>query len=322
MTEHPRVTIGLPVHNGQSFIAEAIESVMTQTFTDLELLISDNASTDATPDICREFEKKDKRIKYLRNENNIGAVQNFNNLVALSTGTYFKWLAADNGLKPTFVEKSVILLDNNPEVILVTSKYIQRDEVANSWRFFDYDHDLTALKPVERFRQLLSRKGLVCDRSNLPIWALMRKSQLQKTPLLGSFIGCDDCLLLDLAIRGEFAQLPQRLIILRHHNHAYHSMKAKNNDKEGHAEASWLDSRNPQKTYAPYWRRLTEYLKVIGNSDLNFSDKNKLRIFTLTYFAKKYRMLGSEIIYKIGLGPAYQNTKACIRNIKPQRSRA
>ena len=74
----PRVSIGLPIYNGERrFMSEAIESVLAQTFTDFELIICDNASTDRTPEICQQYARRDKRIKYYRNEKNIGILVNF-----------------------------------------------------------------------------------------------------------------------------------------------------------------------------------------------------------------------------------------------------
>ena len=79
----PKVSIGIPVQNGENFLEEAIKSILDQTFSDLELIISDNGSTDRTPDICRKYAKRDKRIRFVRNEENIGASENFNNLFKL-----------------------------------------------------------------------------------------------------------------------------------------------------------------------------------------------------------------------------------------------
>src|SRR3954470_1068595 len=92
----PRVSIGLPVYNGQRFLAPAVSSLLAQTFADFELVICDNASTDDTEAICRRFAERDPRVRYHRNEQNVGAAPNFNRALALSTGQYFKWAAHDD----------------------------------------------------------------------------------------------------------------------------------------------------------------------------------------------------------------------------------
>src|ERR1700726_2570792 len=97
-----KVSLGLPVYNGERFVKHAIQSVLDQTFSDFELIISDNASTDSTPDTCEEFARKDPRVPYIRQEINIGAKANFNRVFEYSRGEYFKWVAADDVCGPRY----------------------------------------------------------------------------------------------------------------------------------------------------------------------------------------------------------------------------
>lgn len=83
----PRVSIGLPVYNGEVFLAETLNSILSQTFQDFELIICDNASTDQTQEICRKFARQDERIRYYRNEANLGAAKNFNRVFSLARGS-------------------------------------------------------------------------------------------------------------------------------------------------------------------------------------------------------------------------------------------
>ena len=92
----PRVSIGLPVYNGQEFLEETLHSILNQTFNDFELIICDNASTDRTAEICRSFAKRDRRIRYYRNEINLGAAKNFNGVFFLARGEYLKWSDNDD----------------------------------------------------------------------------------------------------------------------------------------------------------------------------------------------------------------------------------
>jgi len=117
----PRVSIGLPVFNGENYLTEAISSVLNQTFTDLELVICDNASTDRTHAICCEYAAADQRVRYIRNESNIGAAKNYNLVWEKSTGTYFKWLAHDDRLLPGYVAATVAALEHDPGVVLCNS---------------------------------------------------------------------------------------------------------------------------------------------------------------------------------------------------------
>ena len=121
MYDRPTVSIGLPVHNGAAFLAEAIESIPAQTFTDFELVISDNASTDRTPEICRSYTAADGRIRYYRQEANIGAARNYNVVFQRSSGKYFKWAAHDDLIRPTYLARCVAALEADPEAVLCHS---------------------------------------------------------------------------------------------------------------------------------------------------------------------------------------------------------
>src|SRR6056297_227124 len=107
VTGAPTVSICMPVHNGENFIADAIDSIVAQTFPDFELIVTDNASTDRTEPIVRDFARRDGRIRYVRNEENIGAAANYNLGYELSRGRYVKWAAHDDTLSPNFLERTV-----------------------------------------------------------------------------------------------------------------------------------------------------------------------------------------------------------------------
>ena len=120
----------MPVYNGEKVIRRSIDSVLSQTFTDFELIISDNASTDSTSIICKEYEKKDQRIKYIKHENNKGPGFNFQFVLSESKSDYFVWLADDDYWEPTFLEKNVKVLDSNINVVGSISlvKFIRGDD--------------------------------------------------------------------------------------------------------------------------------------------------------------------------------------------------
>jgi glycosyltransferase involved in cell wall biosynthesis len=117
----PKVTIGLPVRNGERFLERAIDSVLGQTFDDLEPVISDNASTDRTQEICASYASRDPRVRVFRNDPDIGVLRNFNRLVELARGEYFRWLGVDDWLELDYVSECVAALDANPHCIAVTT---------------------------------------------------------------------------------------------------------------------------------------------------------------------------------------------------------
>src|SRR5687768_11755331 len=111
------VSVGMPVFNGERFIEAALDSVLAQNYGDLEVVISDNASTDDTEEICRSYAAKDDRVRYFRNRINYGIAFNFNNVFRLSSGRYFKWAASDDVCAPDFLSRCVEILDRDASIV-------------------------------------------------------------------------------------------------------------------------------------------------------------------------------------------------------------
>src|SRR5882672_4922425 len=155
-SQNPQVSVGLPVYNGERFLRQTLESIVVQTFSDIEVVISDNASTDTTEAICRELAARDIRIKYHRQQVNHGPFWNFSRVCRLSRGQYFLWMAYDDILLPTYIERCVGVLDKDPEVVLCYSQMDDIDEdnnpVASSMTFADASSPL----PENRFAELMS----------------------------------------------------------------------------------------------------------------------------------------------------------------------
>lgn len=127
----PAVTVGIPVFNGARFIRQAIESVLAQTFTDYELLISDNASEDGTAAICGEYAANDERIKFVQQEKNQGPFWNLKFVTERATGRLLVWLAHDDALHRLFLEECVAYLDRNPRAVMVSGDFRIVDESGN-----------------------------------------------------------------------------------------------------------------------------------------------------------------------------------------------
>jgi glycosyltransferase involved in cell wall biosynthesis len=144
----PNVSIGMPVYNGEKFIRAALDSLLAQTFTDFELIISDNASTDGTEFICREYAKKDERVRYVRQAVNIGGVANFQFVLDEAVGEYFMWAACDDWWSSRFLEELHLLLDNDENLIVAFSR-IQHVHVDGTV-FRDYPHLLDLAKSENR----------------------------------------------------------------------------------------------------------------------------------------------------------------------------
>src|SRR6185369_871876 len=131
----PLVSIGLPVYNGERYLGEALASLLSQTLADLEIVVSDNASTDATASIVHAYAERDARVKYHRNPSNVGAICNFNRTFELAAGKYFKWHACDDLCAPTYLEKCVATLEEDPSAVLCQSRTLLIDDRGEALSF-------------------------------------------------------------------------------------------------------------------------------------------------------------------------------------------
>jgi glycosyltransferase involved in cell wall biosynthesis len=269
----PHVTIGLPVFNGENYLSHAIESILAQTYEDFELIISDNASTDGTQQICREYAKRDSRISYHESKRNFGATWNFNRVFKLSSSEYFKWAAHDDVLAPEFLQKCLNILDNDPDVVLCHSKtglIDERGTLVGNYDDMTLDK-ISSVKPQERFADMMSGRN-----SCWSIFGVMRAGALIKTPLHGDYIGADRNLLAEIGLMGKMYEIPEYLFFRRGHvkaytNRYYSKASVVRNYK---AESGWWMGNKPKPlTNFPNWRICLEFFKSVNRVPLKWSEK-------------------------------------------------
>lgn len=253
----PHVSIGLPVYNGQQYLRQALDSLLAQTFHGVEMIISDNASNDATPEICREYAARDPRIRYVRHDANRGAAWNFNYVFGLARGVYFKWHAHDDMLEPAFLERCVTMLDRDPRVVLAFSRTRVVDADGNT--LYTYDEQLRTDSPLAsiRFHDLICI-GHPC----FQVFGVIRADVLRRTPLIGAYVPSDRILLARLGLLGTFYEVPEHLFISR--RHPTQSVRA----AKLRARAAWFDPANEGKIVMPHFRTLYEYIKAIRETPL------------------------------------------------------
>ena len=217
MNRPPKVSVGLPVFNGERFVAEAIESILAQTFEDLELVISDNASTDGTEEICRAYAEKDERVRYVRNRENLGAAYNYNQTFHLSSGTYFKWAAHDDAIRPQFLDRCVEILDRDSSAVIAYPRWKAIDETSRPQDYAYAPWDVNSAVPYRRFRNAMAMAGL----GAVPIFGLIRSEVLHRTGLLPAYAHGDHVLLSELSLYGTFHEIPEELQLHRWHAGRY-----------------------------------------------------------------------------------------------------
>lgn len=255
---HPKVSIGLPVYNGQEYLQGAIESILQQTFEDFELVISDNCSTDSTPEICREFADVDSRIRFVRQPENLGAIGNFNALVHLARGQYFKWAAHDDLMEPSFVERCVSTLDNDQSLAWCHSKSDMIDAQGRSFReilptddeelFVDSQGEVSWVghpregfdspDPIQRFKGVILGTNWCVDS-----YGLFRLELLKQTRLLQPFYGAEKVLIGEVSLFGRYHEIPELLFYQRVHD------KASSNLNSGSAQANFAETKRKSNPF-------------------------------------------------------------------------
>jgi glycosyltransferase involved in cell wall biosynthesis len=220
-----KVSIGLPVYNGEDFLKYAIDSLLAQTFRDFELIISDNASTDNTPKICQEYVLRDKRIRYIRQNNNMGALWNFNFVLKQSNKEYFIWVSSDDKLHPEFLEKNVGILEKNKNVVCSIGDVIYSDVVNYEFK------SNNETKKTFRQRYVKSTYGTYESkvRTYLKffqasiIYGLYRRDKLQKSITINKiFLAFDLAIILNVLKYGDFHVIDENL--LHRYNKGSHSI--------------------------------------------------------------------------------------------------
>ncbi|MFB3892212.1 MAG: glycosyltransferase family 2 protein [Phycisphaerae bacterium] len=281
----PRVSIGLPVYNGGNYLRAAVDSLLAQTFGDFELIISDNASTDSTPDIAQEYARKDGRVRYIRSDENRGAAWNFNNVFHLSKGEYFKWSAHDDTCAPDFIRKCVDILDSRPEVVVCTTQACYLSPDGQPYPRPEYNVRMGSARPHERFHDLIC-----ISYGCLPVFGLIRRDVLARTGLIGAYVASDLVLVAELALHGPIHEIPECLLFNR--DHADRLTRAY---PTAHSRGGWFNPALAGKVIFPTWRLLPEFVAAIKRSPLDRRERRRCLWQLLPWMWKKKKRLRQDL---------------------------
>jgi glycosyltransferase involved in cell wall biosynthesis len=272
---HPKLSIGLPVYNGENYLAITLDGILSQTFGDFEVVVSDNASNDRTREICEEYARKDSRIKYFRNETNIGASPNFNRTVELSRGRYFAWVAHDDMYDERFLQKCVDVLDENPDVVLSHCLVDFIDSAGRPLLVTDHERVIGPDgRPVMRADRLhIAESPEVSERFHgvlhkvnwcLQVFGIIRADVLPYTGLQRSYYGGDKVFLAEVALRGRFQQIEETLFHKR--VHAEMTFYLDTNTKK-----KWIDAKGSRRM--PQLQMLKDYTIAMFKAPMSFSQR-------------------------------------------------
>ena len=289
----PKVSIGLPVFNGERYLAEAIESILNQSFTDFELIISDNGSTDKTHDICMHYKNKDERVIYFRNNKNIGAAENYNKVFEIAQGRFFKWAAHDDVLGPRYLKNCLEVLDCDNSVVFCHSLTGKIDE--NGELVGDYDHEMRLMssRVYQRFHDLI-----VVRHPCVLAFGICRSEILRKTPLIGKYVGSDRVLLGEIGMYGKIYVVPKMNFFRRCHPETSGFI----NEQE---RIAWFDPQMKGIISFPNWRILGEHARSIRRVEQKPVEKMLCYAQIFPHFRKRRRflLLDLEIALKMKIRP-------------------
>jgi glycosyltransferase involved in cell wall biosynthesis len=282
------VSIGLAVYNGGKYLAQAIDSILTQTYTDIELIISDNASVDDTADICRRYAARDTRVRYSRNPRNIGGARNENLTVGLATGTYFRFAAHDDYLEPTLVERCVEVLESMPEVVLCHSRVRQLHTETGEVTIITRNHGAPQ-NPAARFARVILARDFLEEN-----YGVMRLSALRSVCLQKDYVASDRPLMAELALLGRFHEVPDPLFVKRFH--------PKNTYVDWRTRLAWFRPDADGEVSLPWWSQLADIASRAWKRKMALS--TKLRCFgaIAVWIALRAPNLGKDIFLAVYMG--------------------
>lgn len=290
----PLISIGIPVYNGDNYLADTLDAILAQTFRDFEVLIADNCSTDGTEAICRAYVAKDPRVRYHRQPHNLGAAPNYNDVFHRSHGEYFKWSAHDDLIEPTFLERCVTVLDADPEYIAASTMFDSIDKDGTRIGTGDARTGLGSSDVSRRVRTAIYpyRHGGASDAA---VFGLMRRSALDRTHLHGSYTGSDRTILLELALLGPLFEVPEPLFLNR--DHPTRSIRiGRGAGNRAHHREAWFDTRRAGRIVFPNWRRLGEFVRAIVTAPVSITDKfRSLGIVARWVMRDNWKRLGNDL---------------------------
>jgi glycosyltransferase involved in cell wall biosynthesis len=296
MNHNPKLSIGLPVYNGENYLAIALDSLLGQSFTDFELILSDNASTDGTEAICREYAARDERIRYVRQPVNRGAGWNFSETFRLARGEYFKWAAHDDLCAASFIERCVERLDREPDLVLCFSRSAVIDQSGRLVEDKSADRHRRnfqgisaesearrvalcgAAQPHQRYLGVLL-ESLRC----YEVFGVIRSSAMRLTGLHRPYNGAEKVFLAELSLLGRFAEIDEPLFYSRWHDQRFSA------NTSAVAQALHMDPSAGRRFAWPRQVRSSwGYFSILGRMPLSFAERG----FCLVVFARYLLQVG------------------------------
>ncbi len=300
-----KVSVGLPVYNGAEFLREALDSICNQTYENLEIVISDNASTDETAEICREYMARDSRIHYFRQPQILRPADNHNFVFDRSTGTYFRWACHDDCSDPTYISRCVEALESQSSAIIAYSKARLIDPAGSTVLHYDFPVATDAERVWKRYGAILraDSRRYQC----LEIYGVIRSAALKWAGPMGSYVHGDRVYLTRLLMLGTFVRIPEFLFYSREHS-SRSSRVLPSRIVSGRTRLwrwigvgplpalEWWDPSKKGMIHFPEWRAMRENLSSVLRAPLGFYGKFRCLLELARWAVANMPKLGRDLI--------------------------
>ena len=219
----PKISIGMPVYNGEKFIGKRLDSILSQSYQNFELIISDNGSKDSTSSICKDYEKKDQRIRYIQHKKNKGVYLNFKFVLEEAKCKYFVWASVDDIWDSCFLEKNIQILTSNKNCVCSISKTKfygllsngESNAIDSMFRNFlnKLKHSLRQVGIIPLIGSYEQKISLCLKKSKMhPIYGVYRTDKLRRSIVNEQFVGIDLAIILNVLKFGDFHVIDEVLM--------------------------------------------------------------------------------------------------------------
>lgn len=285
----PTVSIAVPIYNGERFLAQALDSLLGQSFQDFELIISDNASTDKTAAICQRYAARDARIRYIRQPMNIGAPRNWNFVAEQARGKYLKWSSANDFCDSRMLEKCVAEMESEEDVVLCYGRTCLVDEDSNVRTEYANDVCASDLRPSDRFTHLFRNLEMNNAQSGL-----IRIDTLRRTPLDRLYPHGDRVLMAELVLYGRFVLLPE-VLLYRRMGRETASMQLDTTDL-----TAFFDPRARRSIRLDRLRLHFDYLVSVARARIDFTEKLRSLSLAVRHAFWERKLIWHELREQLG----------------------
>jgi glycosyltransferase involved in cell wall biosynthesis len=280
--DHPLVSIGLPVRNGGEYLDASVKSLLAQTYPNIELIICDNVSNDGTEEYCRALDRADERVRFYRNETNVGGAGNHNLTFSKARGKYFRWAAHDDIAEPELIERCVEVLEHEPDVVVCHTDFVHIDEHGSITERISRNHGSSS-NASERFRAVVLAEDY-CEET----YGLIRSDVLRSTQMLRDYTNSDRTLMSELALRGRFHNVEQCLFRKRlHPGNVYTDWRTR---------MAWFDERYQGRMVLPWWIALADYLRLVRRVPLSSADRRRCRLTMAAWMLRNGKKLAKDVL--------------------------